>query len=67
MPEDVAKVIDHAITTDSPKLRYLVGEDAVAIVAGRQKMTDEEWIAMGKEMSDEQLGALWKEKFGLTI
>src|SRR5437868_3526873 len=37
-PADVARVIHEAATTDSPKLRYLVGEDARRLDAGRRRL-----------------------------
>jgi len=49
-PVDVARVIYEAVTTKEPKLRYLVGEDAKRLAAGRQRLTDEEYIAGGRQM-----------------
>lgn len=51
-PEDVARVIYEAVTTDTPRLRYLEGEDAKRLAAGRQRMTDEEYVATGRDMPD---------------
>lgn len=44
-PGDVAAAIEHAVETDEPKLRYLVGTDAKALMAGRAQLSDEEWVA----------------------
>ena len=63
-PEDVARVIYEAVTTDTPKLRYLVGEDARRLSAGRQRLTDEEYIAAGREMPDEQYLDLLRRRYG---
>lgn len=66
-PELVAETIYHAIETDQPKLRYLVGEDAKLWVAGRQKMTDEEWVDYGKEMTEEEFVSYYRKHFGMDI
>ena len=47
MPEAVARVMQEAVETDSPKLRYLVGSDALALVKARREMSDEDWVALG--------------------
>ena len=52
--DDVADVIWHAITTDTPVLRYRVGRDAEALAANRPALTDEEWIAGLTMVDDEQ-------------
>lgn len=44
-PSDVAAAIEHAVETAEPKLRYLVGDDARALVAGRGSVSDEQWVA----------------------
>lgn len=46
MPETVAEVIEHAVTTDQPRLRYVVGGDAEALIAARARLSDEEWVAL---------------------
>jgi NAD(P)-dependent dehydrogenase (short-subunit alcohol dehydrogenase family) len=52
--DDVAETIWHAISTDSPVLRYRVGRDADAISASRATLTDEEWISGLTMVDDEQ-------------
>ena len=66
-PDLVAETIYHAIETDQPKLRYLVGEDAKLWAAGRQNMTDEEWIDYGKEMTEEELVSFHHKHFGMDV
>jgi NAD(P)-dependent dehydrogenase (short-subunit alcohol dehydrogenase family) len=50
-PADVARVIHEAVTTKTPKLRYLVGQDAEMLVAGRRKLTDEEYVETGRAIA----------------
>jgi len=45
-PKDVANVILHSITKESPEHRYLVGNDAVELINARKKSTDEEFEKM---------------------
>ena len=56
MPETIAQVMQEAVETDSAKLRYLVGQDAVALVKARNTMSDEDWVKLGS--LDEQELAL---------
>ena len=51
----VADCISEAITTHSPKLRYLVGQGAERNVAFRAAMTDEEYLSFNTLSPDEQV------------
>ena len=51
--DDVAQTIEHAITTDDPTLRYLVGQDAVEFVAARRRGSDENYIKFSAIKDDE--------------
>jgi NAD(P)-dependent dehydrogenase (short-subunit alcohol dehydrogenase family) len=42
-PEEVAKVILKAVTSDNPELRYLVGNDAIQMIEARKGMSDQEF------------------------
>jgi NAD(P)-dependent dehydrogenase (short-subunit alcohol dehydrogenase family) len=66
-PELVAATIQHALETDQPKLRYLVGEDAHKWVAGRQAMSDEAWVDVGREMTLDEYAAFYRDQFGMAI
>lgn len=66
-PELVAKTIQYAIETNQPKLRYLVGEDARKWAAGRQAMTDEEWVDAGREMTLDEYAAFYRDRFAMSI
>lgn len=48
-PDIVARVIVEAAGTGSPRLHYLVGEDALAMMKGRDSLTPEEWIGWQAE------------------
>jgi NAD(P)-dependent dehydrogenase (short-subunit alcohol dehydrogenase family) len=65
--ETVAAAILDAITTDRPRLRYPVGGDAEGLAAGRARISDEEWVAMGGELSDEEYNARFKRYFGIEL
>lgn len=43
LPEEVAKVILKAVTSENPESRYLVGNDAAMIMEARKNMTDAEF------------------------
>jgi NAD(P)-dependent dehydrogenase (short-subunit alcohol dehydrogenase family) len=45
-PEEVAKVILQAITSENPQLRYIVGNDAATIIQARMNMPDKEFRKM---------------------
>jgi NAD(P)-dependent dehydrogenase (short-subunit alcohol dehydrogenase family) len=51
-PDDAARVIYEAATTDTPRLRWLVGEDARLLVEGRRRLSDEEYVASARPMPD---------------
>ena len=66
-PEDVARTILEAITTDAYRLRWTVGKDAEGFAAGRPKVSDETWIAMGGDLSDEVYNGRFLEMFGIQL
>jgi hypothetical protein len=66
-PDLVARTIQHALETDEPKLRYLVGEDAKKLTAGRQRITDEEWVNIGRDMTWEEFASFYYNLFGIKI
>jgi NAD(P)-dependent dehydrogenase (short-subunit alcohol dehydrogenase family) len=66
-PQRVAEVILEAITTPHYKLRWPVGEDAVGLAAGRPKLSDEDFVALGDELSDEEYNRRYYEYFGIKL
>lgn len=63
-PADVARVIYEAATAPEPRLRWLVGEDARLLVAGRQRLSDEEYVAAARPMPDEEYVAALRARYG---
>jgi NAD(P)-dependent dehydrogenase (short-subunit alcohol dehydrogenase family) len=63
-PADVARVIHEAATAAAPKLRHPVGRDAELLIAGRRRMTDEDYVATGQEMTDERYLELMRQRYG---
>jgi hypothetical protein len=53
-PQVIAEVIEEAIASNASKLRYPAGADASVVMAARARMSDEDWIAFGRPMSDEE-------------
>jgi hypothetical protein len=48
-PEEVAKVILKAVTSENPDLRYLVGNDAIQMIQARKGMSDQEFGVLLKQ------------------
>ncbi len=66
-PFEVAEVVRHAIETDQPKLRYAVSWGGPEIVAGRERLSDEDWVALGALADDSQYYRRFQEVFGVDI
>ena len=62
-PSVVAEVIARALDDPNPRFRYLAGAGAAPVIDGRARMTDEEWIDMGREMTDEEYFAESARRF----
>ncbi|HEY2388721.1 MAG TPA: SDR family oxidoreductase [Candidatus Binatia bacterium] len=66
-PDLVATTILTAIATPEYRLRWPVGADAVGLREGRRRISDEEWVAMGDELSDEEYNRRFLEYFGIPL
>src|SRR5438445_6048014 len=66
-PFDVARIIHDAVTTDTPRLRYVCSWGANEIVDGRARMSDEDWVALGAITDDDEYHKRFEEFFGLDI
>jgi NAD(P)-dependent dehydrogenase (short-subunit alcohol dehydrogenase family) len=65
-PFEVAAVIHHAVTTDTPTLRYAVSWASKDIIDGRAAITDEEWVALGLGSDDDYYDG-FQRAFGLDL
>lgn len=66
-PFEVARLIEHAITTDEPKLRYAVSWGAKGMIEGRAAMTDEQWVALGNVADDNEYYDGFQAAFGVDL
>jgi NAD(P)-dependent dehydrogenase (short-subunit alcohol dehydrogenase family) len=67
MPEAVADVVWHAVTTDEPKLRYTVGPDAEQLAAAYPAMGADEWVARSTDPDDEAWARFFTEVSGVPL
>jgi NAD(P)-dependent dehydrogenase (short-subunit alcohol dehydrogenase family) len=63
--EQVAEVVHEAITTDTPRLRWVVGRDAELQLAGRAELTDEDVVALAAIPVDEDWAAAYERAYGI--
>ncbi len=66
-PEIVADAIFDAVESGSDRLRHVVGADAESILRGRRAMRDEEWVAMGGDLGDDDYNAEFLARFGVEL
>jgi len=66
-PFEVAKVIEHAISTDRPEFRYPVSWAAKELIDGRAAMSDADWIELGNVADDAEYYDRFEQAFGLDI
>ncbi|HEY3139573.1 MAG TPA: SDR family oxidoreductase [Acidimicrobiales bacterium] len=66
-PFEVAEVVHHAITTDTPVLRYPVSWGGPEVLGRRPHITDEQWIALGAIPDDNDYYRAFTTLFGLDI
>ncbi|MEM7016209.1 MAG: SDR family oxidoreductase [Pseudomonadota bacterium] len=66
-PIVVAETIQEAIETDEYRLRWPVGEDAVGLYKGGATVSDEDKVALGGDLSDEEYNARFKEYFDIEL
>lgn len=65
--EEAAATILEAATTDEPRLRWRCSWGANELIAAREAMTDEQWVALGQHHDDEAYYDEFESRFGLDI
>jgi NAD(P)-dependent dehydrogenase (short-subunit alcohol dehydrogenase family) len=66
-PFEVGRVIEHAITTDEPRLRYPVSWAGEEMAALHDRIDDADWIGLGAIEDDADYIARFREIFGVDI
>jgi NAD(P)-dependent dehydrogenase (short-subunit alcohol dehydrogenase family) len=66
-PHEVATVVHHAITTDTPGLRYPVSWAGPEIITRRSRISDEAWVALGTIEDDDTYYRSFSDTFGVDI
>jgi hypothetical protein len=62
-PQLVADLVDKAISDPDARLRYRVGDSAEVFFAGRARMSDEEWVALGRHTTAQDYFQEWSMRF----
>ncbi|HVF32097.1 MAG TPA: SDR family oxidoreductase [Acidimicrobiales bacterium] len=68
-PFEVAEVIHDAVTTSTPRLRYRTSWGGEELIGGRERLSDEEWVAIGAVAADDDEAYYhrFQEAFGLDL
>jgi NAD(P)-dependent dehydrogenase (short-subunit alcohol dehydrogenase family) len=66
-PFEVAEVIHHAVTTDTPQLRYHMSWGAGELIDGRARISDDEWVRLGTAADDSEYYDRFRAVFGLDL
>ena len=64
---EVAEVVRHAIESDDPTLRYPVSWGSKEIIAGRDRLSDADWLALGRSQTLDDYMAAFNDAFGVDI
>ena len=66
-PEVIAKCMVDFVTTEDPKLHYLLASDAVDNVDVYQKYGPETWVADGEILDNDEFFKVMKDRYGYEI
>jgi NAD(P)-dependent dehydrogenase (short-subunit alcohol dehydrogenase family) len=64
---EVGKVIEHAITTNEPQLRYPVSWAGPEMAAMHDRISDDDWVGLGAVKDDAEYIARFQQLFGVDI
>jgi NAD(P)-dependent dehydrogenase (short-subunit alcohol dehydrogenase family) len=64
---EVGKVIEHAITTNEPQLRYPVSWAGPEMAAMHDRISDDDWVGLGAVKDDAEYIARFEQLFGVDI
>ena len=65
--EEVGALIHHAITTDTPQLRYACSWAGPEIVAGRAAQSDSDWVTMSATENDSDYFDAFNTAYGVGL
>ena len=65
--EYAADMIHEVATAEDAPLRTLVGPDAEEMIARRRRTSDEEWVALGGELSDDEFRERFEAASGVRV
>jgi NAD(P)-dependent dehydrogenase (short-subunit alcohol dehydrogenase family) len=66
-PEAVAKIVLESITSETYKLRWPAGPDAVSFSERRPNISDEDCVALNADLSDEEYNQRFLDYFGIEL
>ena len=66
-PFEVGAVVHHAITTDSPVLRYPVSWGGRELIDSRTQLSDGAWLELGVVSDMDEYCAMFEDVMGLDI
>lgn len=66
-PFEVGRVIEHAITTDRPQLRYPVSWGGPELTAAHDRVADADWLELGTLADDAEYARRFEEVFGVDV
>ena len=66
-PEVIANCMVDFVTTEEPKLHYLLASDAIDNVDVYEKYGPETWVADGEILDDDEFFSVMKDRYGYEI